>query len=333
MLLQASRIASGANHKQGGCLMSSKLKFLGAIAAAALLSSSAQAQLANEKNLTLAMAQAIANGAMEKCKSMGFKVSVAVIDRAGRSMTYSSAGHPPPILKPIDGVPSFLPGSACVPLGVERDTQYVKYTAPLDGAALLMFYTDGLTEVDRDPVQGEAAIAHLLSGEEVLYAANPARFASRLIAGKRARDDMAILTVRFGQAEGRWAFDVQDSAAAYAIKRDFVAAVTNEYGSAADINACEMIFSELVGNVLRYAPGRLSLGLSVDDRGIWLHVMDDGPGFNGPPSLPNDLWSESGRGLFLVAALGEEFHIKRLPVYGTYVKVLLPRKTPTQPAE
>src|ERR1700676_5753232 len=63
--------------------MSSKLKFLGAIAAAAVLSSSAQAQLANENNLTLAMAQAIANGAMESCKAMGFKVSVAVIDRAG----------------------------------------------------------------------------------------------------------------------------------------------------------------------------------------------------------------------------------------------------------
>jgi uncharacterized protein GlcG (DUF336 family) len=66
--------------------MSSKLKFLGAIAAAAVLSSSVQAQLANEKNLTLAMAQAIANGAMDKCKSLGFKVSVAVVDRAGLEM-------------------------------------------------------------------------------------------------------------------------------------------------------------------------------------------------------------------------------------------------------
>jgi len=199
-------------------------------------------------------------------------------------------------------------------------------SARLDDAALLMLYTDGLTEVDRDPLEGEAAIERLLSGEEVLYAANPARFASRLIAGKRARDDMAILTVRFGRTQGRWAFDVADSAAAYAIKRDFATAVTSAYGSAANLNACEMIFSELVGNVLRYAPGRLSLGLSVDGRGIWLHVMDDGPGFNGPPSLPNDLWSESGRGLFLVAALSEEFRITRLPVYGTYVKVLLPRK-------
>ena len=63
--------------------MSSKMKLLGAIAVAALLSSSAQAQLAVEKNLTLAMAQAIANGAMESCKAMGYKVSVAVLDRDG----------------------------------------------------------------------------------------------------------------------------------------------------------------------------------------------------------------------------------------------------------
>ncbi len=85
MLSQASRIVSGAKHKRESRMLS-KIKFLGALAAAAVLSSSAQAQLAAEKNLTLAMAQAIANGAMEKCKSMGFKVSVAVVDRAGLQM-------------------------------------------------------------------------------------------------------------------------------------------------------------------------------------------------------------------------------------------------------
>ena len=63
--------------------MSAKLKLLGAVAAAAVLSSSAHAQLALEKSLTLAMAQTIANGAMESCKAMGYKVSVAVVDRDG----------------------------------------------------------------------------------------------------------------------------------------------------------------------------------------------------------------------------------------------------------
>lgn len=64
--------------------MSSTLRMLGAIALAGALSSSAHAQgLVTEKNISLAMALTIATAAMEKCKEMGFKVSVTVVDRAG----------------------------------------------------------------------------------------------------------------------------------------------------------------------------------------------------------------------------------------------------------
>ena len=64
--------------------MSSTLKILGGIAISVALSSAPYAQsLVSEKNISLAMAQTFANAAMEKCKEMGFKVSVAVVDRAG----------------------------------------------------------------------------------------------------------------------------------------------------------------------------------------------------------------------------------------------------------
>jgi uncharacterized protein GlcG (DUF336 family) len=64
--------------------MTSVLKVLGGIAVAAALSSSAQAQgLITEKVMSLPMAEAIANGAMDACKAMGYKVSVAVVDRDG----------------------------------------------------------------------------------------------------------------------------------------------------------------------------------------------------------------------------------------------------------
>jgi len=36
-----------------------------------------------QKNITLAMAQTIATAAMDKCKAMGFKISVEVVDRDG----------------------------------------------------------------------------------------------------------------------------------------------------------------------------------------------------------------------------------------------------------
>ena len=39
--------------------------------------------MVTQKNISLAMAQTIANGAMDKCKEMGYRVSVAVVDREG----------------------------------------------------------------------------------------------------------------------------------------------------------------------------------------------------------------------------------------------------------
>lgn len=248
---------------------------------------------------------------------------IAVIDRCGSTIEYASAGHPAPIVKPVNGEPFALPGSAGLLLGTLPDTDYTPHTADLSGASLVVLYTDGLTEVDRDPIAGETDLQRLLIGDEILFSANPARYVIRLVAGKRARDDMAIMTVRLGETIGRWAFDVADSAAAYAIKRDFLRVVAAR-SRKADVTACEVIFGELVGNVLRYAPGRMSLGVSVDNEGIWLHVMDEGPGFDALPALPSNVWSESGRGLFLVSALAQQLRIRRLPAFGTYVKVLLP---------
>jgi uncharacterized protein GlcG (DUF336 family) len=57
------------------------------IALAAMLSSSAVAQgVVTQKTLSLAMAQTIANGAIAKCQSMGFKIAVSVLDRGGLAL-------------------------------------------------------------------------------------------------------------------------------------------------------------------------------------------------------------------------------------------------------
>lgn len=50
----------------------------------AVFSSPAIAQgLVTEKNIPLALAQTIANAALARCQSMGFKVAVTVVDRGG----------------------------------------------------------------------------------------------------------------------------------------------------------------------------------------------------------------------------------------------------------
>ena len=67
--------------------MSPILKGLASLAVAAVLASPAGAQgVLTEKNVSLALAQTIANAALEQCKSMGFKVSVAVVDRGGHAI-------------------------------------------------------------------------------------------------------------------------------------------------------------------------------------------------------------------------------------------------------
>jgi len=67
--------------------MSRILKGLASFAVAAVLASSAGAQgVLTEKNVSLALAQTIANAALEQCKSMGFKVLVAVVDRGGHAI-------------------------------------------------------------------------------------------------------------------------------------------------------------------------------------------------------------------------------------------------------
>jgi uncharacterized protein GlcG (DUF336 family) len=64
--------------------MSPISKGLASFAIAAVPWSPAVAQgLVTEKNIPLAMAQTIANAALAQCHSMGFKVSVTVVDRAG----------------------------------------------------------------------------------------------------------------------------------------------------------------------------------------------------------------------------------------------------------
>jgi uncharacterized protein GlcG (DUF336 family) len=64
--------------------MSLLLKVFAGLAITTALSSTVSAQgLVTQKNISLAMAQTIAQAALAQCESMGFKVSAAVVDRGG----------------------------------------------------------------------------------------------------------------------------------------------------------------------------------------------------------------------------------------------------------
>lgn len=258
---------------------------------------------------------------------------IGVLDRELDALSYASAGHPPVFLRRNDrSIEALRSGSP--PLGIWPQATFVREKVSLADAALLVMYTDGLSEVARDPIAGEQMILQLLAAEAALHVNNPARYFERMLGSNEQQDDIAIMTVRFGPTDDRqWRFDVGDTAVAYAIQRELIVSlgVTDE----AQLNTCELILSELIGNAVRHAPGPLSLSISIDDGGVCLHAIDEGPGFEFRSSLPTDLWAESGRGLFLIAALARSVTAEKLPGCGSYIRVCLPlaaERSPNQPA-
>jgi anti-sigma regulatory factor (Ser/Thr protein kinase) len=54
-----------------------------------------------------------------------------------------------------------------------------------------------------------------------------------------------------------------------------------------------------------------------------LHVVDRGPGFRHISILPPDLLSESGRGLFIISALTQDFRVAKVADGGSHARAVL----------
>jgi phosphoserine phosphatase RsbU/P len=73
-------------------------------------------------------------------------VLYAVLDPAGRRMTYSTAGHPPPVLAPPNREPHLLQGDVDPPIGVGGGATRRTNEVVVPSGATLYFFTDGVVE-------------------------------------------------------------------------------------------------------------------------------------------------------------------------------------------
>lgn len=129
---------------------------------------------------------------------------VAVLDHREHTLTFANAGHPPPLLLNGD-VSAFLEGPVGdLPLGVFPTYHAADYVIALPRDALLVLYTDGITEHNRDPIMGER---ELLAGARLAYARtdlNLARMiAQHVFASGRGKDDAATMALRTTILGGR----------------------------------------------------------------------------------------------------------------------------------
>jgi serine phosphatase RsbU (regulator of sigma subunit) len=65
----------------------------------------------------------------------------------------------------------------------------------LSRSALLVLYTDGLTEATRDMLEGERRLRDALARDDIFRSVRPAAAIRRAVAAESS-DDVAILTVR-----------------------------------------------------------------------------------------------------------------------------------------
>lgn len=125
-------------------------------------------------------------------------------------------------------------------------------------------------------------------------------------------------------ARSRWAFSATRAEKALAARKAFVDHLRESADEASDLDAAQLIYSELVGNVVRHAPGPISIDIEwTHDRHARLCVRDSGDGFQADYALPKDRLSEGGRGLFIVAELADTVTVTRDEA-GTCVCAILP---------
>jgi anti-sigma regulatory factor (Ser/Thr protein kinase) len=123
----------------------------------------------------------------------------AIIDHRAGTVTYSCAGHPPPVLVTAGGARRLLDQARSLPLAMLPDGwQRGEATVTLPPGATLMLYTDGLVERRNQPLDtGIDAAAGTVAGHA---ADHPDHVADQVMAAMTPaagyEDDVAVLIYR-----------------------------------------------------------------------------------------------------------------------------------------
>jgi serine phosphatase RsbU (regulator of sigma subunit) len=93
-----------------------------------------------------ALLAAVNRRACDRARGLGFFTAVsATVDTAGGRITYSSAGHPAPILQRAEGLDVLR--SSGLPIGVSADAEYENTTVGAAPGDRFLAFTDGVTEI------------------------------------------------------------------------------------------------------------------------------------------------------------------------------------------
>jgi len=231
-------------------------------------------------------------------------------DPAAGTFRYAVAGHPAPALAtPGDSVHELPAGGG--PLGDPERNPSTDWTFALPPGSLLVMYTDGLVENERDARVGEKLLFAAIAEEMKRRSADPAAALVRALIGEEPpRDDVAVLTLAIADhplQQLSSTFSAVPLAAPivrHALRRFIEAsgldaeksfALQTAVGEAV-ANAVEHAYRETTGLIhVRTVLTASALTVSVEDHGGWQ-----------PPCGSE----ERGRGLPLMRALMDDVEVR-----------------------
>lgn len=127
---------------------------------------------------------------------------VAIVDTERGTMACASAGHPGPLI--------WTRGAAHDPLadrtpplgfGMLAQAPVKPVTVRLEPGCTVVFFTDGLIEWERKPLEGQAALVRALENAQVRNALRPARAIRNACIRGAHGDDIAVLVMRYERNE------------------------------------------------------------------------------------------------------------------------------------
>ncbi len=257
----------------------------------------------------------------------------ATLDQDTGWLTYSSAGHPPPLVVDQHSC-SFLHAGAGPALGLParglrgaapRDAVRPEARRRLDPVATLLLYTDGLVEARGATVDdGMARLAGAAAGSRALPVTGLAdAVLARLVDPAGAADDVAVVAVRLLPAP----LDLDVPATPAVLPR--VRRAVGTWAAAAGLHPdlvqdLHLALGEAAGNAAEHAyrasptPGPLRVHLSRDADGSVTAVVSDSGSWRPAPADPG----HRGRGLQMISALSTDVALTAGPA-GTTIRFRL----------
>ncbi len=123
-----------------------------------------------------------------------------------------------------------------------------------------------------------------------------------------------------------WCLDTSDPESFRALREELFDYLERHAEEGSSIFDSKLVFDELVGNAVRHAGGSVWVSVEWPSVSPILTVNDLGPGFVPSTQLPDDIFDEGGRGLFLVSSFASELQIVQKKAGGSRISAELPIK-------